>query len=92
MTIGKAWARVASFMVGNSDGRHCHWCEHVKHEDGCSYCTNPASKFNDGDRIRCLEGEVCAAECGVFKLDAHYEDDANIRRSFTAAAASWLKE
>lgn len=93
MAIGKAWSRIAASFVGSAEGRHCHWCEYIKHEDGESVCTNPASKYCDGDRIRTWDGNECAETCGVFKLSAWYEDDENIRKYFAPEAAeSWLKE
>ncbi len=78
--IGSEWSKIARQYVGNKHGEHCHWCAHIKHDDGESFCSNPESKFCDGDRIRTWDGEGCAEECGVFKLDPWYEDDANIQR------------
>jgi hypothetical protein len=82
MTISPGWANLAESWIGNPQGRHCHWCSHVKHEDGASYCENPKSKFCDGDRIRSWDGETCASECDQFALDPWYQDDANIEKYF----------
>lgn len=84
MTISPEWSRIAERWLGLPTGRHCHWCRHISHDEGASYCSNPASKFNDGDRIRTWDGKHCAAECSVFELDAWYEDDENVEKSFPA--------
>jgi hypothetical protein len=82
MTISPEWSRIAENFIGKADGRHCHWCRHIEHDDGASYCNNPDSKLSDGERIRSWDGAQCAAECPVFSLDPWYEDDANVEKYF----------
>ncbi len=76
--ISPKWSNMAVGWLGNKDGRHCHWCRSIRHDDGCSYCDHPQSKFNDGDRIRTWDGEYCAKKCKYFKLDDGYKDDENL--------------
>lgn len=76
--ISPGWANIAKGWIGIESGKHCHWCRSIRHNDGCSYCNNPNSKFSDGHRIRSWDGEECAEDCGVFELNEHYKDDRNI--------------
>jgi len=75
--ISPKWKPVAKGWLGNSNGKHCHWCTHMISEDGEVVCTNIKSKFCDGDRIRTWDGLGCAKECGFFKLNEWYTKDEN---------------
>lgn len=86
--ISKLWSKFSDNWFGNKYGRHCHWCDHIKSEDGESHCTYPKSKFNDGDRIRTWDGKYCAKECNYFKLSDWYIDDKNFYKSFPKAKRS----
>ena len=83
--IGKEWAVFAKGWLGYSDGKHCHWCEHMVSEEGTVECGNPDSKFFDGDRIRTWDGRGCAVNCECFSLDAWYRDDSNLKRRIRKA-------
>lgn len=80
--ISKQWEAIAESWLGEKSGRHCHWCRHMKSEDGEVTCTNKASKFCDGDRIRTWDGLGCAKECGLFELDDWYKSDENVAKTF----------
>ena len=80
--ISPKWSKLAKSVVGNKEGKHCHWCKHMKSEDGEVTCENPKSKFSDGERIRTWDGEGCANECGVFELSPWYESDKNYDKYF----------
>jgi len=75
--ISKKWKPVAIAWVGNKYGKHCHWCSFMDSDDGEVTCSNPNSKFCDGDRIRTWDGLECAKECGVFELNEWYTKDEN---------------
>ena len=78
--ISEKWKPLAKAWVGNEEGRHCHWCKHIDHdnESGTSDCINPKSEFSDGYRIRSWDGEGCAKKCGLFELKDWYKDDKNV--------------
>jgi hypothetical protein len=75
--ISPKWKPVAKGWLGNSNGKHCHWCSFAEFGDGEVTCGNPKSKFHDGDRIRTWDGLQCAKECGLFELDKWYTEDKN---------------
>lgn len=73
--ISEKWKGIANTWLGIEDGKHCHWCSFVKHDEGCSYCYNKESRFYDGKRIRGWDGIYCADKCGKFQLDVNYTTD-----------------
>jgi hypothetical protein len=75
--ISPKWSKLAENMLGDKNGRHCHWCKFINTHDGIAECSNPQSEFCDGDRIRTWDGLGCAAECKLFELDDWYTDDKN---------------
>jgi hypothetical protein len=78
VAITDAWNEISKSWLGVGGGKHCHWCEHIICGDGAAVCGNKESPLHDGDRIRSWDGSGCAGECAMFKLDPHYEDDANL--------------
>lgn len=73
--ISEKWKVISKNWLGIDDSKHCHWCKSIKHDDGESHCSNPNSKFNDGDRIRTWDGVYCATNCNCFELDEYYTSD-----------------
>ena len=80
--ISKKWSRLSKCWLGNAEGIHCHWCKSMKSLDGEVHCINKKSKYCDGERIRCLEGESIAKYCRLFKLNNWYKDDKNYENYF----------
>jgi len=78
--ISPRWSKIAKRWIGNFGGMHCHWCKNKGYKDGEVFCRHPKSKYNDGDRIRVLDGELCAKKCGYFSLDKWYKNDKNIKK------------
>ncbi len=70
--ISKKWAKVSQVVLGNREGKHCHWCKFIKHKDGSSYCENKLSKYFNR-RVRTWDGDIC----DYFELDKWYTDDKN---------------
>lgn len=86
MTISPKWSNFAERLLGDKDGKHCHWCKYMKSEDGEVTCTNPKSEFCDGDRIRTWDGLYCAEKCGSFELNEWYTKDENFDTFFRGEA------
>ena len=80
--ISPKWIPVAKGWLGNEEGKHCHWCKFKDTEEGEVTCSNPKSKFCDGNRIRTWDGLGCAEECGFFELDEWYTKDENYDEYF----------
>jgi len=80
--ISPKWSKLAESILGNKEGKYCHWCKFINCHDGIAECSNPKSKFCDDDRIRTWDGLECASECGLFKLDDWYIDDKNYEATF----------
>jgi len=80
--ISTKWSRLALSVLGDKDGRHCHWCKYMQSEEGEVTCTNKNSPFCDGDRIRTWDGLGCASVCKVFELDDWYTNDNNYDEYF----------
>ena len=79
--ISKKWIPIARSWLGNSQGKHCHWCKKIKHNDGYSHCKEKQSPYYD-IRIRTWDGGDCAHACGFFELSDYYKDDINYYKSF----------
>ena len=75
--IAPKWVVFARGWLDIESGQHCHWCKHIVHDDGESHCSNPNSRYCDGDRIRTWDGETCAETCGCFELSDWYKADEN---------------
>lgn len=76
--ITSKWSRLAKSVLGDEQGRHCHWCKFIEDSgEGTVSCSNKDSPYCDGDRIRTWDGLVCASKCKVFELDDWYTDDKN---------------
>ena len=82
MKISKKWSQIATNWLGNSEGKHCHWCRFKLSEEGEVTCDNLKSKFCDGGRIRSWDGLDCAKECGYFEIDEWYTKDKNYYKTF----------
>lgn len=80
--ISGKWSQLALSMLGDKNGRHCHWCQFIHCEDSTAECFNEASPFCDGDRIRTWDGLECASKCKVFELDDWYTEDKNYEEYF----------
>ena len=82
MGISPKWSKLALHVLGDKDGRHCHWCKFIDFEEGEAHCINGDSPFCDGDRIRTWDGLECASKCKAFQLDDWYTDDKNYEEYF----------
>ena len=80
--ISTKWLELAKSVLGNETGKHCHWCKFINCYDGIAECSNPKSKFCDGDRIRTWDGLECASKCGLFEIDEWYTSDNNYEGIF----------
>jgi len=80
--ISNKWANLAISFVGNSSGRHCHWCKFIILDEYEAVCGNKLSEFADGERIRTWDGEGCAKNCDFFELNDWYKDDKNFYKFF----------
>lgn len=85
-TISPKWSSLAKSILGEKNGRHCHWCEFANPDEGEVTCLNEKSEFCDGDRIRTWDGIKCASRCGAFKLDVWYTNDKNYDITFKGVA------
>ncbi len=73
--ISPKWSKLALSVLGDKNGRHCHWCKFIRTDGDIAICTNKDSLFCDGDRIRTWDGLECASQCKVFELDDWYSDN-----------------
>ena len=81
-SISPKWSKLALSVLGDKNGRHCHWCKFMESDDGEVHCINKDSPFCDGNRIRTWDGLECASKCGVFELDDWYTKDKNYEEYF----------
>jgi len=81
-TISVKWSRLALSVLGDKDGRHCHWCKFIDSDGDTVCCSNKDSPFCDDDRIRTWDGLECASKCKVFELNKWYTDDKNYEEYF----------
>lgn len=75
--ISPKWSKLAENVLGDKDGRHCHWCKFLQSDGDTVHCSNKDSPYCDGDRIRTWDGLECASKCSVFELDDWYTLDRN---------------
>ena len=85
--ISSKWSRLAESVLGDKEGKHCHWCKFIDTDtyEGEAHCQNEHSQYCDGDRIRTWDGLECADKCGFFELDEWYTDDKNYDEYFKDA-------
>lgn len=81
MKISKKWAEVSLNWLGIEDGKHCHWCNFCRNEEGKSYCDNKQSKYFD-IRAASANGEAMPKDCGLFELSEFYTSDDNYNKVF----------